>query len=93
MLVKGHHPECAAGLHDVIKSFPLAFSMQNCVLDSQIGAQYFKGGDPAAADSGQQSLTYNPANRVGQPDANLALVFVGEHTDDTVDRGADINGM
>lgn len=48
--VKSGHSESLAGLHHFVKSFAFGFSVHNGVFDPQIGAQYFEGGCPPAAD-------------------------------------------
>ena len=86
VLVEGDHAKRIAGFHDFVKCFAFRLTVQNQVLDPQIGSQNFKGGHPSAPHLGQQPLGYDPAHGVGQADANLFRIFGGEHTQNTVYR-------
>ncbi len=65
--------------------------MEDRVLHPEVGPHHFKGRDAPAPLLGQQALADNPADRVGEPDPDLGLLFGGEHADDTVDRLSGVN--
>ena len=83
--VEGAPAERLAGLDDFVKAFAFAFAQADGFLGAQVGAHDFEQGVAAAADLGDQPLADDPAQRIGQPGADLLLLLGFEHAEDAVD--------
>ena len=80
-------------LNDFVKRFAFAFSKLNALLGAEIGTHDLQQRRAAAAHPRGQPLTDDPAQRVGQPDADLFLFLGFKHAHDTVDGLAGVDGV
>ena len=89
--VEGAPAERLAGLDDFVKALAFAFAQADGFLGAQVRAHDFQQREASAADLGHQPLADDPAQRVGQPGANLLLLLGLEHAEDAVDGLAGID--
>ncbi|MFM1944766.1 MAG: hypothetical protein RI897_3748 [Verrucomicrobiota bacterium] len=92
-VIEGAPAECGAGLDDFVEGFPFAFAHLDCFLGAEVGAHDFEEGGAAAADLGDEALADDPAERIGEADADLFLFLGIEHTEDTVNGLAGVDCM
>jgi len=82
------------GFYDIVKVSAFAFALANHFLDAQIRAHDLQQGVTAiTAQRLYQSLADNPPQSVRQTHANLLLFLSLEHTADTIDGLAGIDGV
>src|SRR5256712_580417 len=84
-LIEGLHAEGSAGFLDLVEGLPFALAHQNGFVGPDIVAEDVVDGDASSSHLGQQPLADDPADRVGEPLADLLLLLRIEHPDDAVD--------
>src|ERR1041385_7966067 len=92
-MIEGAPAEGVTGLDDFVETFPFALALHDGFLGAEVGAHDFDEREAAAADFGDESLADDPAQGVGEADADLFLFFGLEHAEDAVDGEAGVNGV
>ena len=67
--------------------------MKDRVFHPKVRTQDLEGRNPASPFPGKEALTDDPANRIGQTDADLGLLLRGKHPEDPVDRLTGVDRM
>ena len=77
--------EGITGLDDFVEGFALAFTQPHGFLGAEVRAHDLQQRKARATDLGHQPLADNPAQRVGQPHADLFLLLRLKHAQNAVD--------